>query len=252
MDNLRPRFVENDDNTVIVYGEPQDEIYLASFDIGKVNFAYCIEKIKISDITSIRNIPQSKRYNYNNSTKESFENVLTQIYLQGEIIEVNVIDMTIGTDTTKSLDPAVLRNITNHMDSKRDIFEKCCGFIIEQQFTGRKKGKFGMFQMQQNTMAMRVMQHLETYVSIVYPRAVITEFSSRFKTQVLGCPKERNSDSKRKTWSKHYFKDILIDKSDISILAYYMAHPKKKDDMADSYLQLQAWKYKVFIENATL
>ena len=40
-------------------------IWIASFDIGSVNFAFYIEEINITKLKEIVNIPKIKRYNSN-------------------------------------------------------------------------------------------------------------------------------------------------------------------------------------------
>ena len=42
----------------------EDEIiWIASFDIGKCNFAFCVEEINLSLLNSLNNIKKEDRYN---------------------------------------------------------------------------------------------------------------------------------------------------------------------------------------------
>ena len=52
---------------------------IASFDIGKCNFSFCIEEIDQSVLESIVNIKKEDRYNVNGTCKTDFNNLLDEI-----------------------------------------------------------------------------------------------------------------------------------------------------------------------------
>ena len=47
-------------------------IWIASFDIGSVNFAFYIEEINITKLKEITNISKIKRYNSNGTCTKDF------------------------------------------------------------------------------------------------------------------------------------------------------------------------------------
>jgi len=57
-----------------------DIIWIASFDIGSINFAFYIEEIDISKIKNIKNIQKLKRYNPNGTCTLEFLEIIKKIY----------------------------------------------------------------------------------------------------------------------------------------------------------------------------
>ena len=103
---------------------------------------------------------------------------------------------------------------------------KCDAIIIEQQ-------------MKYNVRAQRLAQHVWTWFYTVHPSKIIEFVPSRLKTQhFIG--KNVLSDKERKKWSVVKCTEILTEQNDTEHLSY-MSHLKKKDDVADTYLQLIAW-----------
>jgi hypothetical protein len=111
-----------------------------------------------------------------------------------------------------------------------------------------------------NLIAIKIAQHCASYFIMKYPNINIIEFPSYHKTQVLGAEKEVKktkrgnpkfvsmSKPKRKKWAVNTCKEILENKGDLVSLER-INKSKKKDDLADTYLQLQAFKYLYFVEN---
>ena len=63
-------------------------IRVASFDIGKKNFAFYIEEINTTDL-KIVNIPLSRRYNTDGTPTSEMSNILNSIYKNGKMIKKN-------------------------------------------------------------------------------------------------------------------------------------------------------------------
>ena len=83
----------------------EDEIiWIASFDIGKCNFAFCVEEINLSLLKSINNIKKEDRYNIDGTCQLKFESLLKNIYLSGKCILLRNYDLTEGTDKDKYFD----------------------------------------------------------------------------------------------------------------------------------------------------
>ena len=55
-------------------------ILIASFDIGKKNFAFVIEEVNLNSVKSIKNIPKKQRYNKDGTCKYEFQDILNDLY----------------------------------------------------------------------------------------------------------------------------------------------------------------------------
>lgn len=238
---------EYDSITGTLIGEPRNTVLMASFDIGYKNLAWYVESVDLAAARAIKNIPYSRRYCEDGGTTDEFQAVLESLASTGEDVELNCVSIDQGCDNSGALDPQTLHNLTEFMDNKNDIFGRCSVFVIEEQFRsgfGRGKSKTGS----QNTKAIRIQHHLESYLYINYPDAIVKPFPSRNKTRIIGCPKARNTDSKRKTWAVHAFRDMLISLENYNLLRFLEEFPQKRDDISDVFLQLLAFKYLVIID----
>jgi hypothetical protein len=236
-----------DSDTCTMIGEPEENVYMASFDIGYRHLAYYVELVNIEAALSIRNIPKSRRYRDDGATTDEFQRILDALAGTGTIVELDCVDISDNTDNSGALDHQTLHNLTEFMDSKCELFSKCTVFVIEEQFRsmfGRGRAKVGA----QNTKAIRIQHHLESYIYLSYPEAVVKPFPARNKTQIIGCPKARNTDSKRKTWAVHAFRDMLITLENFDMLKFLEDFPRKRDDISDVFLQLLAFKYLAIID----
>ena len=143
--------------------------FIASFDIGKKNFAFCVERFiskKIEDINS-NSAPKNEQ--------------LSTIYNNGEIVLLENLNLTKNCDNSY-LDPQTFINMTETLDNYKEYWEKCHVFLIEQQMSFRGK---------RNTMALKLGQHCFSYFSILYKNSKkIIEFPAYHKTQVLDAPKK--------------------------------------------------------------
>ncbi len=100
-----------------------------------------------------------------------------------------------------------------------------CKVIIEQQ-------------MRTNSRASRLAQHVWSYFYLVHPESNPTFIPAHRKTQFfLG--KNSLSNKERKKWSVEMVREILTGREDNANLTYLESLPKK-DDVADTLLQLMA------------
>ena len=60
--------------------------YLASFDIGKKNFAFVIEEVSITKVNKLNKIPKKERYNKDGTPTKPFEKELNKLYKCGKVI----------------------------------------------------------------------------------------------------------------------------------------------------------------------
>lgn len=217
-------------------------VWVASFDIGKKNFAFCIEEFSITDLEGIENIHRNERYHKDGTLKVPFAKIVHRVCSTGKIIMLEHFDLTENTKLEKSLDPMVLMNLTVFLDQYKEYWEQCTTFLIEQQMGfGRK----------QNTMALKIGQHCFSYFLFHFAMfKQVVEFPSYYKTQILGAPK-KSTKHQRKMWSVEEAMRILLDREDNDTLKK-ITDRKKRDDVCDTITQLQAFKYLYFIDKKDL
>lgn len=205
----------NNDNTKHPCSTPT--LYIASFDIGKKNFAFCIERCNL----------------YVNPNTDT-----TTIIKSGTIVLLKNIDCTGGTDSSKYLDPRVFLNMNRVLDEYKSFWDKCSYILIEQQMSfGNKR----------NVMALKLAQHCHSYFLFHYANfKCVIDFPSYHKTQVLNAPKKM-SKPQRKKWAIVKATEILQQRNDTTSLEIFQQH-NKKDDLADVVLQLQSFKV-LYIHN---
>lgn len=229
-------------------------IWIASFDIGKKNFAFCIEELNKSELLSIKNIPSIKRYNEDGTPTPKMETVLNQVFANGKIILHKNLDLTENCDPKAKLDPETFHNMNDVLDNYLEYWDKCSAVVIEEQMSFGKK---------LNKMAMKLAQHCYSYFTFKYGRyKSIVEFPAYHKTQVLGAPKVEGKPYKsgkkrykamekpqRKKWSVEKAVEILTSRGETDVLDN-LTSVKKRDDLADVLTQLQAFKYKVYVDKS--
>ncbi len=215
-----------------------DEIYVASFDIGKCNFAFCIEKFSKSKLQAIKTIPKTKRYTKEGVCTPEFEEIISEVYLEGEMVLHKNLDITAGTSKKVYIDDQIYLNMYSTLDEYSEYFDKCSIVLVEQQMS------FGANKI--NTMALKLGQHCKSYFIYKYRGDVeVLEFPAFHKTQVLGAGKiggKAMSKPERKKWSVTKTIDIFLERGDINTVDM-ISSQKKKDDLADVFVQLQAFKF---------
>ena len=224
--------------------------FISSFDIGKKNFSFYIEKINENELKELETIPKKNRYYPNGTCKPEFELLLNKVYCNGEKILLKNIDITKGTDESKYFDSDLCHNLTEMLDEYKEYWDKVDYFIIEQQMS---------FGTKINTMALKIGQHCESYFMIKYGRSKkVIEFPSYHKTQVLGSEKiekvtktgkksYKNIDKPaRKKWAISTAYAVLTERGDYETIDE-ITSSKKKDDLSDVIIQAQAFKILFFI-----
>ena len=228
-----------------------DNIWIASFDIGKKNFAFYIEEINLKELKDINNIQKLKRYKADGTCTDEFEKIIRAVYMNGKRILLKNIDLTVGTDKKKYFDIELCHNLIDTLDKYQEYFDKVSYVVVEQQMSFGKKV---------NTMALKLGQHCESYFLFKYGRfKEVIEFPSYYKTQVLGAEKIKKSTKtgkisykavykeSRKKWSIEESSTILEEREDFHTLSE-ITSMKKSDDVSDVIVQLQAFKYLYFVE----
>lgn len=229
-------------------------VWIASFDIGKINFAFYIEEFDIDYLQSLPKFDKQNKYNENGTLTLDYENsVVNKVYQSGKLILLKNYNITQNCKKGSYLEPEMFHNMYDLLESYEEYWNHCDAFIIEKQMSfGRQKI---------NTMALKLGQHCWSYFSFVYGREKnIVEFPAYHKTLILGAEqtliktkrgkyKYKTMDKPtRKKWTEKVAGDILILHSDENDLKVYK-EKGKKDDKADTICQLQAYKILVYIDN---
>ena len=222
-----------------------DIVWIASFDIGKKNFAFYIEEFDKSEILKLPKITNAKRYNADGTTTPVFSKIVDQVCSNGKCILFQNSDLTDGCKKKSYLDPETYHNMTDLLDQYVDYWDQCDTFVIEKQMSFGKR---------HNTMALKLGQHCWSYFAFKYSRfKEIVEFPAYHKTQILGAKKLEKNNKKgnlkytsidkpaRKKWSVEKAMDILKSRNDFDTIKN-LTLTRKRDDLADVLCQLQAFK----------
>jgi len=219
-------------------------MYVISFDIGKCNFAFYIEEFDEKKLDALGSIPKIKRFNPDGTPADDYEKLLSEICMNGNTILFQNLDLTAGTEKNKYLDQRVCLNMITSLDRYKEYIDKCNIVIIEQQMS---------FKGCQNTMAIKLAQNCASYFLHRYgTNKEIVEFPAYHKTQVLGAPKKGGkamTKPERKKWATEKAIEIIMDRGELETLEH-ISGKKKKDDLADVFIQLQSFKFLRYVEKA--
>lgn len=228
---------------------------LASFDVGRVNFAQYIEEADDEMLEELKrrfdNLnPLNKRHT-KGPMNDYVNSILEEMYKSSKLISTGVFDLR-SDKSAKSLDIDTRKNLFHHLREYYDIFEECDVVIIEQQFfntfasNGRRVPGGGA-----NVDAIKMGECLFSWFTINFPFKEVLFFSSTYKTQILGAP-FKLTKPQRKNWAIEKAKEIFNLRGDcISLITDVKKKNSKKvcDDICDACVQCQAFKYKRFVAN---
>lgn len=245
--------MSNQNKNIIIQQTP-GTIWIASFDIGSKNFAFYIEEMDRKTLENVKNIPKQKRYNEDGTPTINMQYVLDDVCKNGKTILHKNNDLTNNCRKGKTLDPETFHNMTDLLDSYSEYWDKCYCFVIEQQM------QFG--KLKQNPKAMKLGHYCQSYFVFRYGRfKQVFEFPAYHKTQVLGCQKIKGKKCKngsyrwkaidkpsRKKWSIMKATEILEKRGEEDTINNIKSKAKK-DDLADTLTQLQAFKFLSFVSN---
>lgn len=220
----------------------------------KKNFAFCIEEFSKSELLAIKNIPSTQRYNSDGTPTKKMQHILDQVFANGRIVLHKNLNLTENCDPKVKLDPETFHNMIDALDKYAEYWDKCTAFVIEEQMSFGKK---------LNKMAMKLGQHCYSYFAFKYGRyKSIVEFPAYHKTQILGAPKVEGKPYKsgkirykamekpqRKKWSVEKAIEILTNRGEMDVLEG-LTSAKKRDDICDCICQLNAFKYKVYVDKS--
>ena len=226
--------------------------WIASFDIGYVNFAFYIQEIDQNKLSTIKNIKKEERYNEDSTPTTEMSKILNDIYKNGKTIIYKNSNISNNCINGKQLDVETFYNMFDLLDKYSDFWDKCCFFIVEKQMD------FG--KMKRNPKALKLGHYCQSYFVFRYGRfKQVIEFPAYHKTQVLGCKKIKGKKYKngkhkwiainkpdRKKWSIIKATEILDIRKE-KIIIDSIKTKAKKDDISDCICQLESFKYLYYI-----
>lgn len=257
---------------------------IASFDIGKNNFAQYVEKCSLDKLLELnkkyQRLDSSLKRRTKGSMNKSVEKILEELFLCGERVDIGVFNFQTGdASKSKKLDNHTRLNFLKHMEQYKWLWETCDIFLIEQQFINTFVRGGGI-----NVDALKLGEALTIWILDRFPDKTVVSFGSQYKTQVLGAP-EKLKKPQRKKWAVQKTLDIFTlredqeaiqiyaltekikrkrlnteDKiqyyliefedcaNDIVLLANRIVRDRQKlDDISDVVVQAQAYKYRKFV-----
>lgn len=213
---------------------------IASFDIGKKNFAMCIQDFTEETLKTC-------------SGSVDEDCVIEKISRNGNVIAVDNLDLTEGCNQKLYLDAKVFPNMIQKLNERSEILGSCDVYVVEQQMS---------FKGARNPAALKLAQTVMTYFWINHPGKPVIEFPAFHKGQVLGAPREfgtitktyKNGNTREikdtlKKWAVREVTRILELRGD-DVTMTLLQDLKKRDDVADTILQSIAYVVLQYIPTA--
>lgn len=179
---------------------------VASFDIGKENFAEWVEEADSFKIENLRTrynlLPRKLKRKSAGPIYPEIQEILDELVLSCRRIHMGVYD--IRHTKQDILEIETRENLYKHLEEHRYVWDTCDLFLIEQQFVsfagfgrGAKKGA------KANIDALKLAECLFTWLKIAYPERQIFFFSAKFKTKVFtDIPLKKKEERKNFTVEK--------------------------------------------------
>ncbi len=215
-----------------------------SIDIGYTNLCLYIEEFDRKELMEISdNCPKSKRWNKDGTCSKEFQKVIDKVCKIGRRIYLEDTDLTYGKGVKSFSKQELFNNCVKFLDENLSLFSTLDFIIIE-------------LQLKQNPPAQQLESMIFGYFTIKFGLTIpIICFPASHKTKTLGMKKPIKSlkpqekKKLRKKWSIDHSRKIAIQRKD-KILMYDLKQGKA-DDKGDVINQLQAFKYRVFLDKQT-
>jgi|GEM_PF-3667420 len=183
-----------------------DVIRIASFDIGKKNFAQYVEVMH--------------RENIYNHRRFGSVDMIDDICAEGKCETLGVYDLRCSTSKREMLNIDTRRSLIKHLETFRSVWDTCDIFIIEQQyfrtFSSRKKKK----NTEANIDAIKIAECTMMWFLLNYPDRKVEFIGSMLKTQALNAPKKMTK-VQRKKWAEDQALDIYASRYDNDLVGLY-------------------------------
>lgn len=207
------------------FQKPQKgKIRIASFDIGKKNFAQYVEDADTETLLRLEaqynSLPKSLQRRVKGAMNSKILGILDEIYVSGERVQTGVYDLR-DDQTSDKLDIPTRLNIIRHLERFRELWDTCDIFIIEQQFfktwSGRSKRSVGT---EANVDAIKIAEGVLMWFLNEYPFKTVDYFGSQNKTQILGAP-WKMTKNQRKKWAEDKSREIYELREDYGMVELF-------------------------------
>ena len=214
-------------------------LYVASIDIGYKNFSIYIEKFLLSSLKNIELPSKKDRYLIDGELTTLMKKSVKDVCDSGVIVHHSNTNLTVNLGNDYDMF-CIMSEMSKYLDTLSKFWKTCSVILVERQMNfGRLKS---------NVKATRLSHHCMSWFSIKYPNTKVVEFPAYYKTQLLGCPKKKGkkwyvsiSKPLRKKWAVNEASSIFKSRH-ADEFSESFEKSRKKDDLADTMLQLQAYK----------
>lgn len=218
-------------------------IRIASFDVGKKNFAQYIEDVDSKILLELEEryskIPKKSKGKINGSLSNDIMEIVDKICLSGTRVQTGVYDL--RNSTSDTLDLTTRKNLLNHLYKYQDIWNTCDIIVIEQQYfktwSGRSKRNRGT---EANVDAIKIAESIFIWFLDNYPMKYITYFGSQNKTQILGAPWKMKKPQ-RKKWAEEKAREIYNSRNDVSMIELFQLSDRIFRKRLDSEQKIQSY-----------
>ena len=230
---------------------------LATFDIGRKNFAHHVEDVALEGKDAIfsletryASLPRQLRRRVKGNMSPQISELLRLVCTSGTTVHQDVVDLRANPEC-KKLDLPTRNNLFTYLNRLFSLWQTYDLFIIEQQYfsTFTPKGRRGK-KTEANIDAIKLGECCYAWFQIKFPLAEILFYGSQNKTQILGAP---NSLSKyqRKKWAIGKMGELMELRGETKRLERLRQVKKrtrqKLDDVADCVVMAQAYKFQKMV-----
>lgn len=224
---------------------------IASFDIGRKNFAHYVEDVRLTGPGGINELekrykalPKTKRRRVKGVLEGEIREIVADVCMTGTSVHHGVVDLRANPEN-KKLDVPTRFNLFSYLKSLQHVWATCDVIAIEQQYfstftpRGRKMPKT-----EANIDAIKLAENCWSFFALMCPPSVLFFYGSSNKTKIMGAPL-RLSSYQRKRWAVVKMKEILGCRSETALLAELETLKKsgqKLDDISDCVVMTQAIK----------
>jgi len=219
-------------------------------DIGYRNFALSVEHVPNRAIKELEKqyskLPKKDKIIERRPLTDPLKKFLNVFNKQCKNVLLELTDMNEG---ETGLQNSTRRNLAKYLESKKSLLKQCSYIAVEQQF---KTGQAMNFD------AVLFGESCYSWLVVNLPHVNISYTPSRYKTCLLGCPREiiEIQDNglrttrpivkrDRKKWSVQMAKKIFTLRGDTKSLEYLEGN--KADDVSDCLLMTIAFVLKTFV-----
>ncbi len=230
---------------------------LATFDIGRKNFAHHVEDVPLEGRDAIfsletryASLPRHLRRRVKGGMPPQISELLRLVCNAGTTVHQDVVDLRADPEF-KKLDLATRNNLFVYLQRLSQLWKTCDLFIIEQQYfsTFTPKGRRGK-KTEANIDAIKLGECCYAWFQIKFPQAETIFYGSQNKTQILGAPPSL-SKYQRKKWAIEKMGAIMKQRGETKRLTRLRQVKKrarqKLDDVADCVVMAQAYKFQKMV-----